>query len=107
MNDDDVAVARRVDVELDVARAHAERQVERRKRVFGRVRRRAAMRDRHEALVGHGSSPLPYASSGISRTPMVFDIRCIFRGWTEPELDGYEALLFVEPSRGVVFLVCV
>src|SRR5262245_49107658 len=49
----------------------------------------------------------PASSSRVRRTPMIFDIGRVFRGRTEPELDGSEAVPFVEPSRGVVFLVCV
>src|SRR5262245_18422289 len=39
------------------------------------------------------------------RTPMVFDVGCVFRQRAEPEPDGSEPLRFVEPARGMVFLV--
>src|SRR5262245_6815047 len=50
---------------------------------------------------------LPGSSLGIGRPPMVFDIGCALRGRTEPELDGSEPVLFVETTRGMVFLMCV
>src|SRR5712692_8640984 len=46
-----------------------------------------------------------HASSKISRSPMIFDIRCAFRGRAQPELDRSEPMLFVELACGMVFLV--
>lgn len=45
------------------------------------------------------------SSSKISRSPMIFNIRCAFRGRAQPELDSPEPMLFVELACGMVFLV--
>ena len=36
---------------------------------------------------------------------MIFDIGCAFRGRAQPEPDGRETMLFVEPASGMVLLV--
>src|SRR5437870_13318533 len=41
----------------------------------------------------------------INRSPVIFNIRCVFRGWAQPELDDPEPMLFVKLACGMVFLV--
>ena len=49
---------------------------------------------------------LDRSSSRASWSPMIFDIGCAFGRRAQPEPDGREAMLLVEPACGMVLLVC-